>query len=90
MQFDNEKDCIYILDHEGVPSGCPAIKHVDELTAKFRFFFLNSRIRGYGLGRELLDTSIDFCKEKGFNLIFLWTFSTLNAARYLYKRKGLK
>ncbi|AUB55057.1 GNAT family N-acetyltransferase [Methanobacterium subterraneum] len=87
-KFDNEKDCIYILEHHGVPSGCSAIKHVDEMTAQFRFLFLDSKIRGLGLGRKLLDMSIDFCKENEYKRVFLWTFSTLQAARYLYKNKG--
>jgi GNAT superfamily N-acetyltransferase len=89
-QFDDEKDCINILEYEGVPSGCAAIKHVDEMTAKFRFFFVDSEIRGLGAGRKLLDMTLDFCKEKSYKHVFLWTFSTLQAARHLYKSKGFK
>jgi len=58
------------------------------MTAQFRFLFLDSKIRGLGLGRKLLDMSIDFCKENEYKRVFLWTFSTLQAARYLYKNKG--
>ena len=89
-QFDEEKECIYILEYDGVPSGCAAVKHVDEVTAKFRFLFLNSELRGIGAGHKLLDMTIDFCKEKGYKRIFLWTFSNLEAARHLYKSKGFK
>lgn len=89
-QFDKEKDCIYILEHQEVPSGCSAIKKVDGMTAQFRFLFLDSKIRGFGLGNKLLDMSIDFCKEKEYKHVFLWTFSTLKAARYLYKNKGFR
>ncbi|MDD1763959.1 MAG: GNAT family N-acetyltransferase [Methanobacteriaceae archaeon] len=89
-QFDKEKDCIFILEYNGVPSGCTAIKNVDEGTAKFRFFFLNSELRGLGAGHKLLDMAIDFCRENGYKQVFLWTFSTLKAARHLYKSKGFK
>lgn len=89
-QFDEQKDCIYILEYEQVPSGCAAIKHVDDLTAKFRFFFVNYKVRGWGAGRILLDLALDFCKKKGYNHVFLWTFSTLHPARHLYKSKGFK
>ncbi|MGZ7109431.1 MAG: GNAT family N-acetyltransferase [Methanobacterium sp.] len=89
-QFDGEKDCIYILEHDGVPSGCAAIVHEDDNTAKFRFFFMDLKLRGLGAGRKLLEMSIDFCRERKYNHVHLWTFSTLNAARYLYKSKGFK
>jgi len=89
-QFDNKRDCIYILEHNGVTSGCSAIKHIDEMTAQFRFLFLDSKIRGFGLGYKLLDMSIDFCKENEYKHVFLWTFSTLHAARCLYKNKGFR
>lgn len=36
----------------------------------------------------LFDKAIDFCREKGYKHVFLWTFSTLMAARHLYKTKG--
>lgn len=89
-QFDNQKDCIYILEYQQVPSGCSAIKQVDRMTAQFRFLFLDSKIRGFGLGNKLLDMSIGFCREKKYKHVFLWTFSTLGAARYLYKNKGFR
>jgi hypothetical protein len=43
-QFDNEKDCIYILEYNGIPSGCAAITHLDEVSAKFRFFFVDTEL----------------------------------------------
>jgi GNAT superfamily N-acetyltransferase len=89
-QFDKQRDCIFILEYKGVPSGCAAIKHVDDVTAKFRFFFVNYEVRGWGAGSKLLDLAIDFCKEKGYKNVFLWTFSTLHPARHLYKSKGFK
>jgi GNAT superfamily N-acetyltransferase len=89
-QFDSERDCMYILDNNGVSSGCIAITHVDEVTAQLRFFFLEPEIRGLGAGRKLIDQAIDFCKDKKYRHVFLWTFSTLMAARHLYDSKGFQ
>jgi len=86
--FDSGLDCMYILGYAGVPSGSIAITHAGESTAQLRFFFLEPAIRGQGAGRLLMDMAIDFCKEKRYERVFLWTFSTLPAARHLYDRKG--
>jgi len=45
-------------------------------------------MRGQGAGHKLLDMAVDFCKEKRYERVFLWTFSTLLAARHLYESKG--
>jgi GNAT superfamily N-acetyltransferase len=88
IQFDKEKECMFILDYNGNPSGSAAIKHIDDETAQFRFFLIEPGLRGLGAGHMLFDKTIDFCREKGYKHVFLWTFSTLMAARHLYKTKG--
>ncbi len=89
-RFDDKRDCMYILENNGVPSGCVAITHVEDATAQLRFFFLEPEMRGLGSGHVLLDKAIDFCKEKKYECVFLWTFSTLMAARHLYAGKGFQ
>ena len=89
-RFDSNRSCMYILEKNGVPSGCVAVAHVDEATAQVRFFFLEPEMRGRGAGHILLDMAVEFCKEKRYGRVFLWTFSTLIAARYLYAGKGFR
>ena len=88
--FDPEKDCMYILENEGIPAGCVAITHAGAATAQVRFFFLEPALRGRGLGHLLMDRAIDFCQEKCYERVFLWTFSTLMAARHLYCSRGFR
>jgi GNAT superfamily N-acetyltransferase len=88
--FDPEKDCMYILENKGAPQGCVAITHTGEATAQLRFFFLEPAMRGRGAGHLLMDMAIGFCKEKCYEHIFLWTFSTLMAARHLYRSRGFR
>ena len=89
-RFDNTASCMYILENNGIPSGCVAVARVDEATAQLRFFFLEPELRGLGAGHTLLDMAIEFCKEKKYEHVFLWTFSTLMAARHLYAGKGFR
>jgi GNAT superfamily N-acetyltransferase len=90
QNFDEKKDCMYILEWNCIPSGCVAITHINEETAQLRFFYMEEHCRGLGLGRNLIDRAVDFCKEKKYRHVFLWTFSTLYAARHLYRAKGFK
>jgi len=88
--FDPLKDCMYILENEGIPSGCVAIMHTSATTAQLRFFFLEPAMRGRGFGHLLMDRAIDFCTERCYERVFLWTFSTLMAARHLYRSRGFR
>ncbi len=83
-QFDRERDCMYILENNTVPCGCIAITSVGDDTAQLRFYFIEPEMRGKGAGHRLIDLALYFCKEKEYRHVFLWTFSTLLAARHLY------
>ncbi len=87
-QFDEQKDCVLILEANGVPAGCIAITHTGDDTARLRFFFVESAARGLGAGRRLMDMAIEFCRKKQYRHVFLWTCDQLDAARYLYASYG--
>jgi DNA-binding MarR family transcriptional regulator/N-acetylglutamate synthase-like GNAT family acetyltransferase len=89
-RFDAAKDCMLILEYRGVPSGCIAVAHAQGFAAQLRFFFLESAVRGLGLGGRLMEYAIAFCKEKQYKHVFLLTNSILDAARYLYRKHGFR
>ncbi len=89
-QFDSERDCMYILENNAVPCGCIAIAYAGDATAQLRFYFLEPEMRGKGEGHRLIDLALWFCKEKKYRQVFLWTFSTLTAARHLYAGTGFR
>ena len=89
-RFDPGLDCLFILEAGGIPAGCIAIAHADRAAAQLRFFFLEPDQRGQGAGRRLFDRAIGFCREKNYSRVFLWTFSTLAAARHLYETGGFR
>lgn len=88
--FDKEKENIWIVDVNGNPEGVIAIVKVDNETAQLRWFLINSEMRGKGLGRKLMSVVIEFCKEKKYKHIYLWTVSLLKTARHLYKSYGFE
>lgn len=89
-KFNPEKDCMFILECNGNPAGCVAITNTQEDHAQFRYFFLEPELRGLGAGQRLLDMALNFCKEKGYKHVFLWTVSAQETARNLYKKAGFK
>ena len=88
--FDETKDCMYILEYLGVVSGCIAIAHVGDQSAQLRFFFLEKAVRGMGMGSRLMDLAMVFCQKMSYRHVFLWTCNKLDAARYLYGKYGFR
>ena len=58
--------------------------------AQLRWFILDDKARGQGIGQRLLATAMDHCRACGFPLVFLTTFRGLDTARALYERAGFR
>ncbi|MFX0136932.1 MAG: GNAT family N-acetyltransferase [Candidatus Hodarchaeota archaeon] len=56
--------------------------------AHLRWFIVSPKYQGSGIGNKLLDKAIEFCKKNKFKRVYLWTFSGLDIARYLYEKNG--
>lgn len=89
-KFDPQKDCILILECDESPSGCVAITHTEDCVAQLRYFFLEPELRGLGAGTGLLNAALDFCRQKKYNCVFLWTVSAQESARALYEKAGFR
>lgn len=87
-KFDSQKDCMFILECDKSPAGCVAITHTKDNVAQLRYFFLEPELRGLGVGTDLLHKALDFCHEKKYSHVFLWTVSAQETARKLYKKAG--
>jgi GNAT superfamily N-acetyltransferase len=59
-----------------------------ELGARLRWFIVEERFQGRGLGGLLLAKALDFCRGAGHGRVHLWTFRGLDGARALYERHG--
>lgn len=56
--------------------------------ARLRWFIVDERFHGQGLGRALLERALDFCRQAGHRRVHLWTVAGLDAAHHLYKKAG--
>ncbi len=57
-------------------------------TAHLRWFIVDERLQGSGVGRRLVQEAIRFCDAQGIQEIHLWTVKGLDAASHLYKQFG--
>ncbi|MBS7527386.1 MarR family transcriptional regulator [Fusibacter paucivorans] len=88
--FNPERECMFIAEMSGKPVGSIAVASMDDQTAQLRFFLLEPKARGIGIGKKLVDAALLFCIENNYTSVFLDTFSDLKTARYLYAQKGFE
>ena len=88
--FDAKRDRMWIAESEGRRLGSVAVHHVDDRPgwAKLRWYFVEAEARGHGVGGKLLGAAIGFCREAGYEGVFLWTVNDLAAAARQYSKAG--
>jgi GNAT superfamily N-acetyltransferase len=65
-------------------------RRADDEGVRLRWFIVEPAFQGQGIGKELFGRAIDFCREKRYEKIYLWTFRGLTSARSLYDRYGFR
>jgi N-acetylglutamate synthase-like GNAT family acetyltransferase len=86
--FNKEKDNLWLVEMNNELKGSIAISHMNDSEAQLRWFLVESDLNGKGYGKKLLETAINFCIEKQYETIILWTNDKLTRARELYSRYG--
>lgn len=79
---------IWIVEMDGKIVGSIAIVDAGNNEAQLRWLLLTQETRGKGLGKELMKRVLDFCREKRYGNVFLWTIDALVAAQSIYLRHG--
>ena len=87
---DQSRQQIWIVEMDGKIVGCIAIVDAGGNEAQLRWLFLTKETRGKGFGKRLMKEAVDFCREKGYDNIFLWTIDALHAAMSLYMKNRFK
>lgn len=92
QSYEANHDGLWLLTCDGVIEGSIVIDgaHAKEKDAHLRWFILSERLRGSGCGNALMKAAMEFCENRGYERIYLWTFDGLNAARHLYEKHGFQ
>lgn len=83
-------DRLWIAEQNGQIVGSIAILGRQGGVAQLRWFLLDPRARGHGLGRRLVREALDFCRAAGYQSVYLWTVTGLDAAAHLYLAAGFQ
>lgn len=70
--------------------GTAAIYNLGYGHAELRKFYIDSSMRNRGLGRELVQHLVEWCKEHQYFVVELETYASMTSARRLYEKVGFK
>ncbi len=92
QRYDAQRDGIWIATRDGRIEGSIVIDgtHGKSRGAHLRWFIVSGEMRAKGVGRELINKAIGFCRLKEYRIVYLWTFEGLDAARHLYEEAGFQ
>jgi GNAT superfamily N-acetyltransferase len=91
-KFDEDRDGLWVATQHGIFAGSVAIdgQAADSDGARLRWFIVAPQFQNSGIGQELISRAVEFCRNKNYPKIFLWTFEGLDAARRLYERENFR
>jgi ribosomal protein S18 acetylase RimI-like enzyme len=91
-QYDLQRDglLLAVLDGEIVGSVVIDGREQEARGPELRWFALDPKARGYGIGKRLLHMALGFCQSKGYRRVHLITSPRLETALHLYKQAGFQ
>jgi DNA-binding MarR family transcriptional regulator/GNAT superfamily N-acetyltransferase len=90
-EFEPARERCWIAERAGEVVGAVfLVKSPDPDVAKLRMLYVESKVRGMGIGNRLVEECVRFARERGYKKITLWTQSILLGARRIYERNGFK
>jgi len=78
---------VAVIDSKVV--GCAGVK-IENGTPRLHRMFTDSAYRGRGIGTNLLNTIVKFCKDKEYEKITLTTYPQMGQAQKFYKENGFQ
>ena len=91
-KFDENRDGLWVATQAGQFAGALAIdgSHAFIEGMRLRWFIVEPGFQKGGIGRELIGQAVEFCSQKGYHKVYLWTFQGLESARRVYETAGFR
>jgi len=88
MQYDPDADMFWLAEAGDHMVGSIAVIAKEDNIAQLRWFLVEPEYRKHHLGRYLFNKALDYCLEKGYNQIFLYTTLEQKTALSIYEKAG--
>ncbi len=88
--YDSDKERVWVCEHNDQIIGFLLLKKRENNSAQLRYFYLEKKYRGIGLGGKLIRLFMEFFHSCGYSSCYLWTANGLETAASLYLKNGFK
>jgi DNA-binding MarR family transcriptional regulator/GNAT superfamily N-acetyltransferase len=89
-KHDRRRECCFIAELAGEPVGSAFVMRSSQKVAKLRLLIVEPKARGLGIGRQLVEQSLEFARRAGYQSMTLWTQKILTSARKIYAQTGFR
>ena len=105
QQFDEElaalpgdyaapRGALFLATVDGQVAGCCALRPIEGTdypdAAEMKRLYVRDAFRGLGLGRQLVEATLDAARQAGYACVLLDTLDDMEAARALYEDLGFE
>ncbi len=90
--FQKTRDGLWAATVRGRFAGSVAIdgRLAHREGARLRWFLVVPDFQGGGIGKALITRAVEFCRDRRYVRVYLWTFRGLEVARCLYEGAGFR
>ncbi|MFE4030338.1 GNAT family N-acetyltransferase [Priestia sp. YIM B13551] len=88
--FNADIERIWIAEINREFAGCIGLVNDGNKIGQLRWFLVNPSFHKKGIGSQLISSLVQYCKERDYERLFLWTVSDMVTARPLYKKFGFE
>ena len=93
-EYSEPRGQILLARVDGSIAGCCALRPLDDCdypnAAEMKRLYVRKAFRGFGLGRELAEASLDAARRAGYACVLLDTLDEMESARALYTDLGFQ
>ncbi|MDQ0477191.1 GNAT family N-acetyltransferase [Chryseobacterium sp. MDT2-18] len=89
--FSKENSALFVAELDGKLCGCCGIFPTEGLPEKcgeLVKFYIHQDCRGKGLGKKLMEKSIEFAKKSGYQSIYIESLPEFSTAVSIYEKQG--
>ena len=88
--YDAPAGAFFVVRDDGVVVGSVGVGRVDASTVEVHRLYLDTALRGRGIGRALMQAAIEWGRQHGMVRVTLWSDTRFDAAHRLYTAMGFR